>query len=94
MSQISKCPNITVILTYWEPLGEVSELRYKSLLYSSSKRSYCSDHLKGIPLKSEITFCVKQECTEKAVVFSVTTNLADPVITILRIQKINKSNKS
>ena len=53
-----------------------------------------SDHLKGIPLKSEITFCVKQECTEKAVVFSVTTNLADPVITILRIQKINKSNKS
>ena len=37
MSQISKYPNITVILTYWEPLGEVSELRYKSLLYSSSR---------------------------------------------------------
>ena len=35
MSQISKCPNIMVILTYWEPSGEVSELRYKSLLYLS-----------------------------------------------------------
>ena len=44
-----------------------------------------SDHLKWIPPKSEVTFCVKQECTEKAVVFSVTTNLADPVITIFRI---------
>ena len=42
MSQISKCPNITVVLTYWEASGEVSEPRYKSLLYFSSKRSYCS----------------------------------------------------
>ena len=38
----------------------------------------------SIMKNSEITFCVKQECTEKAVVFSVTTNLADPVITIFR----------
>ena len=41
MSQISKCPNVTVVLTYLEASGEVSELRYKSLLYCSSKRSYC-----------------------------------------------------
>ena len=42
MSQISKCPKVTVILSYWEASGEVSKLRYKSLLYFSSKRSYCS----------------------------------------------------
>ena len=42
MSQISKCPKLRVVLGYWEALGEVSELRYKNLLYSSSKRSYCS----------------------------------------------------
>ena len=36
MSQISKCPKITVVLSYWEALGEVSELSYKSLLYSTS----------------------------------------------------------
>ena len=41
MSQISKCPKVTVILTYWEAAGDVSELRYKSLLSFSSKRSYC-----------------------------------------------------
>ena len=41
MSQISKCPKVTVVLTYWEASGDVSELRYKSLLYFSSKRSYC-----------------------------------------------------
>ena len=41
MSQISKCPKVTVVLTYWEALGDVSELRYKSLLCFSSKRSYC-----------------------------------------------------
>ena len=39
MSQISKCPKGTVILTYWEASGEVSELRYKSLLFFSSKRN-------------------------------------------------------
>ena len=45
MSQISKCPKLRVVLGYWEALGEVSELRYKNLLYSSSKRSYCTfDH--------------------------------------------------
>ena len=59
------------------------------------KQKLCSsDHSKWILPKSEVTFCVQQECTEKAVVFSVTTNLADPVITILRMQKISKSNKS
>ena len=42
MSQISKCPKITVVLSYWEALGEVSELSYKSLLYSTSIGSYCS----------------------------------------------------
>ena len=42
MSQISKCPKLRVVLGYWEALGEVSELRYNNLLYSSSKRSYCS----------------------------------------------------
>ena len=41
MSQISKCPKVTVVLTYWEASGDVSELRYKSLLCFSSKRSYC-----------------------------------------------------
>ena len=41
MSQISKCPNVTVVLTYWEASGEVSEPSYKSLLYSISVGSYC-----------------------------------------------------
>ena len=43
MSQISKCPKITVVLSYWEALGEVSELSYKSLLYSTSVGSYCNE---------------------------------------------------
>ena len=42
MSQISKCPKVTVILSYWEASGEVSKLRYKSLLYCTSVGSYCS----------------------------------------------------
>ena len=42
MSQISKCPTLRVVLGYWEALGEVSEMRYNNLLYSSSKRSYCT----------------------------------------------------
>ena len=33
MSQISKCPKVTVILSYWEASGEVSKLRNRSLLY-------------------------------------------------------------
>ena len=41
MAQISKCPKVIHVLTYWEASVEVSELSYKSLLYSSSKRSYC-----------------------------------------------------
>ena len=41
MSQIKKCYKVTVVLTYWEASGEVSELSYKSLLFISSKRSYC-----------------------------------------------------
>ena len=41
ISQISKCPKVTVILSHWEALGEVSKLRYKSLLYFSSNGSYC-----------------------------------------------------
>ena len=42
MSQISKCPNVTYVLTYWEAQREVSELSYKSLLYFSSNGLYCS----------------------------------------------------
>ena len=41
MLQISKCPNMRVVLTYWEALRDVSELSYKSLLYFSSNGSYC-----------------------------------------------------
>ena len=41
MSQISKCPNMGVVLTYWEALRDVSELSYTSLLYFSSNGSYC-----------------------------------------------------
>ena len=41
MSQIVKCPKVTVILSYWEASGEVSKLRYKCLLYFSSNGSYC-----------------------------------------------------
>ena len=36
MSQISKCPKVTHVLTYWEASVEVSEPSYKSLLYFSS----------------------------------------------------------
>ena len=43
MSQISKCPKVTHVLTYWEASGEVSELSYKSLLYFSSNGSYCKN---------------------------------------------------
>ena len=42
MLQISKCPNMRVVLTYWEALRDVSELSYKSLLYFSSNGSYCN----------------------------------------------------
>ena len=41
MSQISKCLRVTVVLSYWEASGEVSELSYKNLLFDSSRRSYC-----------------------------------------------------
>ena len=34
MSQISNCPRVTVILSYWEASYEVSKLRYNNLLYS------------------------------------------------------------
>ena len=33
MSQITKCPNVTVVLTYWEASVEVSELSYKFPIY-------------------------------------------------------------
>ena len=42
MFQISKCPRVTVVLSYFEASGEVSKLSYKSLLFDSSRRSYCS----------------------------------------------------
>ena len=71
MSQISKCPKVTVVLTYWEASGDVSELRYKSLLCFSSKRSYCMclpapKYWRGIPkLKSEIEKCLSLLCLKK-----------------------------
>ena len=37
MSQISKCPKIRAFLSYWEALGEVSELRYKNLPHAVIK---------------------------------------------------------
>ena len=48
MSQISKCPNMRAVLTYWEALRDVSELSYKSLLYFSSNGSYCSPPTLGV----------------------------------------------
>ena len=54
MSQISKCPKVRVVLGYWEALGEVSELRYKNLLYISSKRSYCTTHKKVAEVKDRM----------------------------------------
>ena len=42
MSQISKCPKVIHVLTYWDASVEVSEPSYKSLLYFSSNGSYCS----------------------------------------------------
>ena len=51
MSQISKCPNVKVILTYWEASVEVSELSYKSLLYSISVGSYCRIRIQMVDLK-------------------------------------------
>ena len=42
ISQLSKCPKVVVISSFWEALGEVSKLIYKSLLYFSSNGSYCS----------------------------------------------------
>ena len=42
MFQISKCPRVTVVLSYFEASGEVSKLSYKSLLFDSSRQSYCS----------------------------------------------------
>ena len=42
MYQKRKCYKVTVVLTYWEASGEVSELSYTSLLFISSKRSYCT----------------------------------------------------
>ena len=41
MYQISKCPKVTIVLTYWEASVEVSELSFKSLLYFSSNGLYC-----------------------------------------------------
>ena len=59
MSQITKCPNVTVVLTYWEASVEVSELSYKSLLYSISVGSYCSTELLVcfLTLKEKHYFC-------------------------------------
>ena len=55
MSQISKCYKVTVVLSYWEASGEVWELSYKSILFDSSKWSYCTSimiaggkHLSGL----------------------------------------------
>ena len=61
MSQISKCPTLRVVLGYWEALGEVSEMRYNNLLYSSSKRSYCTTRCHRINTKSSSELSTKKE---------------------------------
>ena len=66
MSQILKCPNMRVVLSYWEALIEGSELRYESLLYFSSNGSYC------IPLREEK--CV--ECIKKQRIEQISSNRA------------------
>ena len=50
MSQISIFPKVMAILSYWEASGEVSKLKYTSLLYFSSKRSYCSTNDEEVTL--------------------------------------------
>ena len=66
MSQISKCPKLRVVLGYWEALGEVSELRYKNLLYSSSKRSYCRavDRILKSRIKSDLKSRIKSDLSD------------------------------
>ena len=59
MSQISKCPKVTVVLTYWEASGDVSELRYKSLLYFSSKRSYWTNYVNVDSPNLGFTYLIK-----------------------------------
>ena len=49
MSQISKCPKVADVLSYWEASEEVSEPCCKSLLYFSSNGSYCTTDCKGQP---------------------------------------------
>ena len=56
MSQISKCPKVTVVLTYWEASEDVSELRYKSLLSSSSDHTVATLAFKLLQTKSVILF--------------------------------------
>ena len=48
MSQISKCPKLRVVLGYWEALGEVSERRYKNLLYYTVAKTFETNILKSM----------------------------------------------
>ena len=68
MSQISKCPRVTVILSYQEASGEVSKLRYKSLLYFSSKRSYCNILAEHIDCADFVALPVKNLAGDDAMV--------------------------
>ena len=52
MSQISKCPKVTVVLTYWEASREVSELSYKVYFIS-----VLMDHT--VPVKKHPVFATK-----------------------------------
>ena len=53
MSQISKCPKVVDVLSYWEASGEVSEPNYKSLLYFSFNGSYCTNCRYFLNIKTE-----------------------------------------
>ena len=64
MSQISKCPKVSVVLTYWEASGDVSDLRYKSLLYCSSKDHTVALVLPALVLVALVlqAICFKHQC--------------------------------
>ena len=58
MSQISKCPKVTHVLTYWEASGEVSELSYKSLLFDSSKRCWVMEEWMDVCMRIQLSFTI------------------------------------
>ena len=93
MSQISKCPRVTVVLSYFEASGEVSKLSFKSLLFDSSRRSYCKTKLQTKSLSvdklvkkkynflnhSELAFCALRNKRFDEVVFNNIQRRAAPL---------------